>query len=149
MRNMFESRSHLRHLLMYIPDWLKGAGWIRTLAGKVPSAINQKVHPLRNIIYYHYESWKSREWNSAFCFFFKCLQGKAEGKRSPLLWRGHVQKQLFELGCFLHRHADIVLVVAVIILTACCFPLKSAIIHSRVDQLWIEGKQSSAYFPWN
>lgn len=78
---------------------------------------------------------------SMFHFFsFSALQGKAKGRRSALWTRSIVQKQLFDLGCFLHHHAGKVLFISVLILATCCVGLKSACVQSRVDQLWIEGE---------
>lgn len=77
-------------------------------------------------------------------FLFSALQGKAKGRRSALWTRSIVQKQLFDLGCFLHHHAGKVLFISVLILATCCVGLKSACVQSRVDQLWIEGE-----FLWN
>ena len=68
------------------------------------------------------------------------LQGKATGERAALWLRARLQSQLFQLGCFLHRHAGKVLFVAILVLATFCVGLKSAQLHTRVDQLWVEGK---------
>lgn len=68
------------------------------------------------------------------------FQGKAEGRRTALWFRARLQSQLFQLGCFLHRHAGKVLFVAVLVLSTFCVGLKSAVIHSRAEQLWVEGE---------
>lgn len=68
------------------------------------------------------------------------LQGKATGERAALWLRARLQSQLFQLGCFLHRHAGKVLFVAILVLATFCVGLKSAQVHTRVDQLWVEGK---------
>lgn len=68
------------------------------------------------------------------------LQGKATGERAALWLRARLQSQLFQLGCFLHRHAGKVLFVGVLVLATFCVGLKSAKVHTRVDQLWVEGK---------
>jgi hypothetical protein len=73
------------------------------------------------------------------------FQGKATGERAALWLRARLQSQLFQLGCFLHRHAGKVLFVAILVLATFCVGLKSAQVHTRVDQLWVEGK----IFPWN
>lgn len=67
-------------------------------------------------------------------------QGKAEGRRTALWFRARLQAELFKLGCFLQRHAGKVLFVAILVLSSFCVGLKSAVIHSRVEQLWVEGK---------
>ncbi|KAG8297055.1 Protein patched 1 [Homalodisca vitripennis] len=66
------------------------------------------------------------------------FQGKAEGRRTALWFRARLQSQLFQLGCFLHRHAGKVLFVAILVLSSFCVGLKSAVIHSRAEQLWVE-----------
>lgn len=68
------------------------------------------------------------------------FQGKATGERTALWLRARLQSQLFQLGCFLHRHAGKVLFVAILVLATFCVGLKSAQVHTRVDQLWVEGK---------
>jgi hypothetical protein len=68
------------------------------------------------------------------------LQGKATGERAALWLRARLQSQLFQLGCFLHRHAGKVLFVAILVLATFSVGLKSAQVHTRVDQLWVEGK---------
>jgi hypothetical protein len=73
------------------------------------------------------------------------FQGKATGERAALWLRARLQSQLFQLGCFLHRHAGKVLFVAILVLATFCVGLKSAQVHTRVDQLWVEGKT----VPWN
>lgn len=73
------------------------------------------------------------------------FQGKATGERAALWLRARLQSQLFQLGCFLHRHAGKVLFVAILVLATFCVGLKSAQVHTRVDQLWVEGKRD----PWN
>lgn len=65
-------------------------------------------------------------------------KGKAEGRRTALWFRARLQVQLFQLGCFLQRHAGKVLFVAVLVLSSFCVGLKSAVIHSRIEQLWVE-----------
>lgn len=74
---------------------------------------------------------------SIFLFFF---QGKAEGQRSAVWLRARLQDQLSQLGYFLQRHAGKVLFVAVLALATFCVALKSAQVHSKVDQLWVQGK---------
>ncbi|XP_054278387.1 protein patched-like [Macrosteles quadrilineatus] len=65
-------------------------------------------------------------------------KGRAEGRRTALWFRARLQSQLFQLGCFLHRHAGKVLFVALLVLSSFCVGLKSAVIHSRAEQLWVE-----------
>lgn len=67
------------------------------------------------------------------------LQGNIEGGRTSLWIRAWLQEQLFILGCFLQGDAGKVLFVAILVLSTFCVGLKSAQIHSRVDQLWVQG----------
>lgn len=73
------------------------------------------------------------------------LQGKATGERAALWLRARLQSHLFQLGCFLHRHAGKVLFVGVLVLATFCVGLKSAKVHTRVDQLWVEGKEHTGW----
>lgn len=68
------------------------------------------------------------------------IQGNIEGGRTSLWIRAWLQEQLFILGCFLQGDAGKVLFVAILVLSTFCVGLKSAQIHSRVDQLWVQGK---------
>ncbi|KAJ8872731.1 hypothetical protein PR048_026345 [Dryococelus australis] len=72
------------------------------------------------------------------------LQGKASGGRAALWVRARLQTQLFQLGCFLQRHAGKVLFVAILVLSTFCVGLKSAQVHTRVDQLWVQGNKPSS-----
>uniref|UniRef100_A0A1B6DUL2 SSD domain-containing protein n=1 Tax=Clastoptera arizonana TaxID=38151 RepID=A0A1B6DUL2_9HEMI len=65
-------------------------------------------------------------------------KGKAEGRRTALWFRARLQAELFQLGCFLQRHAGKVLFVAILVLLSFCVGLKSAVLHSRVEDLWVE-----------
>lgn len=67
------------------------------------------------------------------------FQGNIEGGRTSLWIRAWLQEQLFILGCFLQGDAGKVLFVAILVLSTFCVGLKSAQIHSRVDQLWVQG----------
>lgn len=72
-------------------------------------------------------------------FTFVIVQGNIEGGRTSLWIRAWLQEQLFILGCFLQGDAGKVLFVAILVLSTFCVGLKSAQIHSRVDQLWVQG----------
>ncbi|KAJ1530653.1 hypothetical protein ONE63_005525 [Megalurothrips usitatus] len=65
-------------------------------------------------------------------------KGKAGGRRGALWMRARLQAHLFTLGCSLQRHAGKVLFVAILVLSTFCVALKSASIHTRVDQLWVQ-----------
>lgn len=75
-----------------------------------------------------------------FLFSFH-LQGKARGRRSAIWIRSLFQSHLQTLGYSVQKHAGKVLFVAILVLSTFCVGLKSATIHSKVHQLWIQGKQ--------
>ncbi|XP_023725439.1 protein patched [Cryptotermes secundus] len=77
-------------------------------------------------------------WADAAVALAQIEKGKATGERAALWLRARLQSQLFQLGCFLHRHAGKVLFVAILVLATFCVGLKSAQLHTRVDQLWVE-----------
>lgn len=56
--------------------------------------------------------------------------------------RSLFQSHLYSLGCSIQKHAGKVLFVAILVLSTFCVGLKSATIHSKVHQLWIQGKIS-------
>lgn len=57
------------------------------------------------------------------------------------MWiRARLQDQLSQLGYFLQRHAGKVLFLAIVALATFCVALKSAQVHSKVEQLWVQGK---------
>jgi patched 1 protein len=70
------------------------------------------------------------------------LQGKASGRRTALQVRARAQSQLFQLGCFVQRHAGKVLFVAALLLASFSVGLKSAHVETKVDRLWAEGEYS-------
>uniref|UniRef100_A0A8D9BH04 Protein patched n=1 Tax=Cacopsylla melanoneura TaxID=428564 RepID=A0A8D9BH04_9HEMI len=65
-------------------------------------------------------------------------KGKAEGQRTALWFRSKLQRELFKLGKFLQRHAGKVIFVALLILATFCVGLKSHVVHSKIEDLWIE-----------
>lgn len=52
--------------------------------------------------------------------------------------RSVFQSHLYNLGCSIQKHAGKVLFVAILVLSTFCVGLKSATIHSKVHQLWIQ-----------
>ncbi|XP_018902504.1 protein patched isoform X2 [Bemisia tabaci] len=64
--------------------------------------------------------------------------GKAVGQPHVLSFKAKLQAQLFDLGCDIQKHAGKVLFVAILVLASFCVGLKSAVVQTRVDQLWIE-----------
>ncbi|KAL7737873.1 hypothetical protein ACLKA6_006249 [Drosophila palustris] len=67
--------------------------------------------------------------------FFK---GKARGNRTAIYLRSVFQSHLETLGSSVQKHAGKVLFVAILVLSTFCVGLKSAQIHSKVHQLWIQ-----------
>lgn len=66
------------------------------------------------------------------------------------MWiRARLQDQLSQLGYFLQRHAGKVLFLAIVALATFCVALKSAQVHSKVEQLWVQGKCVIEVFPPN
>lgn len=75
-----------------------------------------------------------------FFIFSRKKQGKAHGRRSAIYMRSLFQSHLQKLGLYVQKNAGKILFVAIIVLSAFCVGLKSATIHSKVQQLWIQGK---------
>ena len=75
-------------------------------------------------------------YNGYLCLF----QGKATGNKAALWLRSKLQTELFKLGRFLQVHAGKVLFVGLLVLATFTVGLKSAVIESRVEKLWVEGK---------
>jgi patched 1 protein len=71
------------------------------------------------------------------------FQGKATGNKAALWLRAKLQTELFKLGKFLQSHAGKVLFVGILVLATFSVGLKSAVIESRVEKLWVEGKTHS------
>ena len=77
-------------------------------------------------------------------FFF--LQGKASGNEAALWLRAPIQYELFKLGCRLQRHAGKVLFLGILILAILSVGMKSATLETRVEKLWVQGKQKRKIF---
>ncbi|PBC33005.1 Protein patched [Apis cerana cerana] len=77
-------------------------------------------------------------WTDAAIALDQLEKGKAEGQRSAVWIRARLQDQLSQLGYFLQRHAGKVLFLAIVALATFCVALKSAQIHSKVEQLWVQ-----------
>lgn len=60
--------------------------------------------------------------------------------------RSVFQSHLYSLGCSIQKHAGKVLFVAILVLSTFCVGLKSATVHSKVHQLWIQGKFYPFFF---
>ncbi|XP_064543470.1 protein patched [Drosophila montana] len=65
-------------------------------------------------------------------------KGKARGNRTAIYLRSVFQSHLETLGSSVQKHAGKVLFVAILVLSTFCVGLKSAQIHSKVHQLWIQ-----------
>ncbi|KAH8399350.1 hypothetical protein KR215_008222 [Drosophila sulfurigaster] len=65
-------------------------------------------------------------------------KGKARGNRTAIYLRSVFQSHLETLGSSVQKHAGKVLFVAILMLSTFCVGLKSAQIHSKVHQLWIQ-----------
>ncbi|XP_037941550.1 protein patched-like [Teleopsis dalmanni] len=66
------------------------------------------------------------------------MWGKARGNRTAIYLRSVFQSHLESLGSSVQKHAGKVLFVAILVLSTFCVGLKSAQIHSKVHQLWIQ-----------
>lgn len=79
-------------------------------------------------------------------YFILSFQGKARGRRSAVYMRSVFQSHLYNLGCSIQKHAGKVLFVAILVLGSFCVGLKSATVHSKVHQLWIQGMIYHSFF---
>ncbi|XP_071877009.1 protein patched isoform X1 [Bombus fervidus] len=77
-------------------------------------------------------------WTDAAIALDQLEKGKAEGQRSAVWIRARLQDQLSQLGYFLQRRAGKVLFLAIIALAMFCVALKTAQVHSKVEQLWVQ-----------
>uniref|UniRef100_A0A1B0EZA4 Uncharacterized protein n=1 Tax=Phlebotomus papatasi TaxID=29031 RepID=A0A1B0EZA4_PHLPP len=77
-------------------------------------------------------------WVDAATAFQQIESGKARGRRLAVYIRSVLQVHLYSLGCYLQKHAGKVIFVAILVLSSFCVGLKSATIHSKVQQLWIQ-----------
>ncbi|CAD7011874.1 unnamed protein product [Ceratitis capitata] len=66
------------------------------------------------------------------------IRGKARGSRTAIYLRSVFQSHLESLGSSVQKHAGKMLFVAILVLSTFCVGLKSAQIHSKVHQLWIQ-----------
>ena len=73
-------------------------------------------------------------------FFLFSLQGKATGNKAALWIRAQVQNNLFKLGYKQQRNAGKFLLFGFIILASFSACLKSAIVETRLEKLWVQGK---------
>ena len=79
-------------------------------------------------------------------FLIFLLQGKATGNEAALWLRAPIQYELFKLGCRLQRHAGKVLFLGILILAILSVGMKSATLETRVEKLWVQGKQKRKIF---
>lgn len=74
-----------------------------------------------------------------FLFLFSWLfQNKADGRRTSIYLRRFFQLHFQKLGGSIEKHAGIIIFIAVLVLGTFCLGLKNVVIHSNVNQLWLE-----------
>lgn len=66
------------------------------------------------------------------------FQNKADGRRTSIYLRHLFQSHFFKLGRSIEKHAGIIIFIAVLVLGTFCLGLKNVVIHSNVNQLWLE-----------
>ena len=76
----------------------------------------------------------------AVIFSFSYLQGRATGNKPALWLRSKIQSTLFQWGSKIQKNNGIFLLVGIIVLSVLTFSLKSAMLETRVEKLWVEGK---------
>ena len=73
---------------------------------------------------------------------FDFFQGKATGNKPALILRSNVQRQLFQLGCVIQKHAGKFLIFGVLILSSLFgLGLNRGHIENRLEKLWVQGKK--------
>ncbi|XP_055853785.1 protein patched [Episyrphus balteatus] len=77
-------------------------------------------------------------WVDAHVALDQIDKGKARGSRTAIYLRSVFQSHLQSLGYSVQKHAGKVLFVAILVLSTFCVGLKSAQMHSTVNQLWIQ-----------
>ncbi|XP_054738607.1 protein patched [Anastrepha obliqua] len=77
-------------------------------------------------------------WVDAHVALDQIDKGKARGNRTAIYLRSVFQSHLESLGSSVQKHAGKMLFVAILVLSTFCVGLKSAQIHSKVHQLWIQ-----------
>ena len=64
-----------------------------------------------------------------------------------MVLRSNIQKQLFQLGCVIQKHAGKVLLFGVLILSILFgLGLNRGHIENRLEKLWVQGKKLSLVF---
>ena len=79
--------------------------------------------------------------SSPLTILFISFQGKASGRRKALWLRSKLQEELFKLGRLVQSHAGTVLFVGVVLLLTACVGLKGAVMETKLERLWVEGKK--------
>lgn len=74
------------------------------------------------------------------------IQGQAVGQKAPLWIRARFQDLLFSLGCHIQRHCGKVLFIGLLVFGALSVGLRVAAIETDIEQLWVEGEFSDAFF---
>ncbi|XP_063769817.1 protein patched homolog 1 isoform X1 [Pseudophryne corroboree] len=65
-------------------------------------------------------------------------EGKATGRKAPLVLRAMFQRLLFKLGCYIQKNCGKFLVVGLLIFGAFAVGLRAANLETNVEELWVE-----------
>ncbi|KAL8598952.1 hypothetical protein ACOMHN_006762 [Nucella lapillus] len=77
-------------------------------------------------------------WVNAATAYRQVKRGRADGNKCALWLRVHLQRHLYSLGCFLHLHCGKVLFLGLLLLSLCCVGLKTVVMETNVEELWVE-----------
>ncbi|XP_069128023.1 protein patched homolog 1-like [Argopecten irradians] len=84
------------------------------------------------------ELFTRTSWVNAEEAYRQVKKGKADGNKSALWLRCHLQNYLFAIGSFIDLHCGKVLFVGLLLLSLCCVGLKTAKIETNIEELWVE-----------
>ena len=94
----------------------------------------------RDTCKYHIYIKSNHHWN--LIVITSDLQGKATGNKPALVLRSNIQKQLFQLGCVIQKHAGKFLIFGILILSSLFgFGLNRGHIENRLEKLWVQGEK--------
>uniref|UniRef100_A0A183CJZ2 SSD domain-containing protein n=1 Tax=Globodera pallida TaxID=36090 RepID=A0A183CJZ2_GLOPA len=88
------------------------------------------------------EKWKREfskrpTWFHADMALHQILRGRATGFRWPLYSRILIQRSLFGIGCFVQRHAWLIIVFVLALFTLFCCGLRYVYIETDIVKLWV------------
>uniref|UniRef100_A0A914HFM4 Uncharacterized protein n=1 Tax=Globodera rostochiensis TaxID=31243 RepID=A0A914HFM4_GLORO len=88
------------------------------------------------------EKWKREfskrpTWFHADMALHQILRGRATGFRWPLYSRIIIQRSLFGIGCFVQRHAWLIIVFVLALFTLFCCGLRYVYIETDIVKLWV------------